>query len=245
MVLFRILFLLDLVLLICVFLRIGAFYIICLICWYKVTMFPHNPFNFWKVSSDLNNFLIRVIRVLSLFLGHGGSGFSNLRMSLRLMFTHWALPDEVLRHWWVQKWQQTLLMPLCLVAVLVFAISWLVILSESIHFESLEFVILGLEWPQQSGATWCQRADHAHEAGTELPFLASVHDIVSPTELQSAHKPRLVLPSASWAVWWYDNARFSNPHEINCLHFWKKLDHNVPFCLHFCHSPLVNQRWLN
>lgn len=65
---------------------------------------------------------------------------------------------------------------------------------------------------------------------------SSVNDMLSPTELQSAHKTRLVLPSASWAFWWYDNAHFSNPHETNCLHFWKKLDHNVLFCLHFCHK---------
>lgn len=70
----------------------------------------------------------------------------------------------------------------------------------------------------------------------ELPFLASVNDMLSPTELQSAHKTRLVLPSASWAFWWYDNAHFSNPHETNCLRFWKKLDRNVLLCLHFCHK---------
>lgn len=33
--------------------------------------------------------------------------------------------------------------------------------------------------------------------GTELPLLASVNDMLSPAELQSAYKTRLVLPSAS------------------------------------------------
>lgn len=106
------------------------------------------------------------------------------------------------------------------------------------------FIILGLDGPQQGRATWCQKAEQAHGTGTELPLLASVNDMFSPAELQSAYKTRLVLPSASWAFWWQDNAHFSNPHEINGLHFWKKLDHNVPVWISDTHS-LVNQRWLN